>query len=146
MEANNIDTVPQLIIKNIPILESETEDEDETEDTDTETNTEEKLEAKIDGLNLANGKSLMTEETKQLAVSSKEEKEMKKFIGKKTNIYEDNKLVGKIKLRKPRKINLNEFIDLEYAHKIEGDEREIRWPGETEFLVYEFDIIKEEEE
>ena len=146
MEANNIDTVPQLIIKNIPILESETEDEDETEDTDTETNTEEKLEAKIDGLNLANGKSLMTEETKQLAVSSKEEKEMKKFIGKKTNIYEDNKLVGKIKLRKPRKINLNEFIVLEYAHKIEGDEREIRWPGETEFLVYEFDIIKEEEE
>jgi len=94
-------------------------------------------------LNTPHGKNLLSGEKKQLAFSIKQEKEMKKFLGKETELYENTKLIGKIKLREPRKVGLNEFIDLEYAHMVEGEERELRWPKETDFLVYEFDIIKE---
>ncbi len=103
---------------------------------------------KVNGLNLTSphGTNLLSGEKKQLGFSVKEEKELKKYIGKETFIFENGIQIGKIKLREPRKIDLNEFIDLEYAHMIEGDERKARWPDETNFLVYEFDIIKEKEE
>lgn len=159
MVANNIETVPQLIIGDLPLLEAEIEAEIvekpsvESSVKKTDENESLKEEKKsvpapasspnnINGLNLENGKNLINGETKQLAFSAKEEKKIKKFVGKETDIYEEGKAIGKIKLREPRKINLNEFIDLEYAHKIMGDERESRWPGETDFLVYEFDIIE----
>jgi hypothetical protein len=86
---------------------------------------------------------LINQERKQLVFSKKEKRKLTKNINKKMDLIENGKLLGKIKLRKPRKININDFTQLEYAHLISPEEREKRWPCETEFYVYEFDIIKE---
>lgn len=118
------------------------------EDLESEEISTTKIDKKGKYLTLSNphGRMLMTGEKKQLAFSAKDEKAMKKLIGKEINIYEGSLKFGQIKLREPRKVNLNEFIDLEYAHMVEGEEREERWPGETEFLLYEFDKMIELEE
>ena len=67
---------------------------------------------------------------------------MAKLIGKEAHIIQDGKALGILELREPRFIDMNEFLLLDYVHKISNEERKMRWPNETEFAVYEFELLK----
>lgn len=169
MEANHIKTTPELIIGDIPLIKEEIEadieekkEEEKTEDNQKpEENPNPKPEEvelkkedylpktfkpkKLQEISLLENKSklLLKGEKKQIIKSKKEAKSLKKLIGKEVYLTEGDKKLAIIKLREPRLIGLNDLVQLEYAHKISSEEAMSHWPGETEFFVYEFDMIKE---
>ena len=79
---------------------------------------------------------------KQIIKSKKEMKELKKYIGKDMELVSDNKVYGIIQLREPHEININDFIQLRYAHAITDDERKDWYPKEKVLFSYEFDVIE----
>lgn len=163
MLANHINTVPQLIIGDVALLDFELEKENE--DKNIQNNSEEKLENKKDKKRIKenleesklkkhlkklpkisllenHGNMLVDGEKKQIVKNKKEGKLLKKIIDKESYLMEGDKQIAIIKLKEPRLINLNELIQLEYAHKISSEERMAHWPDEEEFFVYEFDMIE----
>ncbi len=173
MKTNHINTVPQLIIGDVKLLDSELESEkdigksnDINKNIITDKGTDKKEDnpkpkeelkkeddkykpktfkpKKLPEISLLEnkGKLLLEGHKKQIVKSKKEEKTMKKLIGKESYLMEGDKQIAIIKLREPRLINLNELVQLEYAHQISSEEAMTNWPGESEFFVYEFDMIK----
>ena len=69
-------------------------------------------------------------------------KMLRSYVGKEMYLVSENKVFGIIKLREPREINVNEFLQLRYAHKVSDDERKEWWPKEEKLWIYEFEIIK----
>ncbi len=76
---------------------------------------------------------------KQILKSKKEAKLLEKKIGKEMYLISDKGVLGIIKLREPREIDINEFINLRYAHLISDEERQEIWPKEKSLMVYEFE-------
>jgi hypothetical protein len=168
MKANHITDCPELIIGEIPF--SKTDDEIKTEKEkekpkeekpieekkDEETSPKEKedlsqpvIPAKIKSkklpeLNLISPHAELISKglKKQIIKSKKEMKELKKYIGKEIELVSDNKVYGIIQLREPHEINVNDFIQLRYAHAITDDERKEWYPKEKVLFSYEFDIVE----
>ncbi len=79
---------------------------------------------------------------KQIIRSKKEMKHLKKYIGKEMYLTSDKEVFGIIKLRDPREIDINDFINLRYAHQLSDDQRKEYYPDEEKLFVYEFDVIE----
>ncbi len=76
---------------------------------------------------------------KQIIKSKHAAKILDKYIGKEMYLVSEDKVFGIIKLRKPREIDINEFIQLRYAHRVSDEERKEWWPKEKSLFAYEFD-------
>ena len=74
---------------------------------------------------------------KQIVKSKHAAKILNKYIGKDMYLVSEDKVFGTIKLRTPREIDINEFIQLRYAHKVSDEERKEWWPNEKSLFVYE---------
>ena len=79
---------------------------------------------------------------KQIVKSPHGAKLLKKYIGKEMYLVSDDKVFGIIKLREPHEININDFIQLRYAHKVSDEERKDWWPKERKLFSFEFDIVE----
>ena len=101
---------------------------------------EEKLK-KLPGLYIVQPHAnLMYEGDKKQIIKSKHAaKILDKYIGKEMYLVSEDKVFGTIKLRTPREIDINEFIQLRYAHKVSDEERKEWWPKEKSLFAYEFD-------
>lgn len=167
MEANHINTVPQLIIGDVPLMDSDIEIaakeraikfENDLNEANKINRSIEKLKAKkktskkyldketkkLPKISLLedHGKMLISGEKKQIVKSKSESKEFKKIVGKESYLMDGENPIAIIKLREPREININDFVQLEYAHKISSEERMSHWPNEEIFFVYEFDLVE----
>lgn len=156
MLANHVDTVPQLIIGDVKLLDSEIEPKvqkkveikdtkkDEKKGEVLESNKPKKPMKKLPEISLLKnyGKMFLAGDKKQIVKSKNEAKLLKKFIGKESYLIDEDEKIAIIKLREPRGVNLNELIQLEYAHQITSREIMDHWPEEKEFFVYEFDLIE----
>ncbi len=76
---------------------------------------------------------------KQIIKSKHAAKILNKYIGKEMYLVSEDKVFGTIKLRTPREIDINEFIQLRYAHRVSDEERKEWWPKEKSLFAYEFD-------
>ncbi len=99
---------------------------------------------KLPELELRENNSVLIHEgiKKQIIRSKKEMKNLKKYIGKEMYLTSDNEVFGIIKLRDPREIDINDFINLRYAHQLSDDQRKEYYPDEEKLFVYEFDLIE----
>lgn len=99
---------------------------------------------KLPGIYLVNNhaKMIADGEKKSILKSNHAKKMLDEYIGKDMYLVSDDKVYGIIRLRKPREININEVIQLEYAHKVTEEEREKWWPKEDELWIYEFEEIE----
>jgi len=77
---------------------------------------------------------------KQIIKSEAGMKMLKKYVGKEMYLVSGKKVYGIIKLREPRQIDINDFIQLRYAHKVSDEERKEWWPEEKNLYVYEFEL------
>ena len=172
MKANHIQDCPELVIDEIPFSKTDEEiQEKEEEKKDEETSPKEKPEPKpkpkpksenlsepiipaeikptktkksLPTLNLVSPHAELLSKgiKKQIIRSKKEVKELKKYIGKDMELISDNKAYGIIQLREPHEININDFIQLRYAHAITDEERKEWYPEEKILFTYEFDIVE----
>ena len=79
---------------------------------------------------------------KEIIQSDREMKILKKHIGKEMYLISEDKIYGIIKLREPREIDVNEFLQLRYAHQVSDEERQEWWPDMKKLFAYEFEIIE----
>jgi len=133
MEANHITDVPELEIGEASILK-------EASDKLSELSGDEAL----PGLYLKSPHATLIYEgdKKQILKSEHGMKMLRNYVGKNMYLVSDDKVFGIIKLREPREISINDFIQLRYAHRVSDDERKEWWPDEKKLFAYEFDIIK----
>jgi len=167
MDANGIDETPEVVIGDWPILDVEYEaassaaegkdKKKKDKDGDGEikpSETSEPIEpekmrqelSKKKGIYLLPNQAKMfsSGEKRSIVLPKSEARKMKNKIGKEISVFSDSGDLAVVKLREPREIDANEFIQLEYAHKISNDERKQLWPDESIFYIYEFDVIKKE--
>ncbi len=135
MEANHITDIPQLEIGEIPLIDLEPEPEKRNELSG---------DGSLPGLYLKSPHATLIYDgdKKQILESEPGMKMLKNYVGKEMYLVSDDKVFGIIKLREPREISINDFIQLRYAHRVSDEERKERWPEEKKLFAYEFDIVK----
>ena len=135
MKANHIMDVPELVFGEAPLFTDAKEKLSEFELSEEE---------KLPGLYLVSPHAnlIYEGEKKQIVKSEHGMKMLRNYVGRKMYLVSDNKVYGIIKLREPREISINDFIQLRYAHRISDEERKEWWPKDKKLFVYEFDIIK----
>ena len=79
---------------------------------------------------------------KQIIKSPADMKMLQKYIGKEMYLLSEDKVYGIIKLRKPREIDVNEFLHLRYAHRVSDEERKEWWPDKKNLFAYEFEVVQ----
>ncbi|TET75147.1 MAG: hypothetical protein E3J56_00975 [Candidatus Aminicenantes bacterium] len=141
MKANHIKEIPELILGE---FKPATVKEEHEESGREKRGLQHFAEKKLPGLYLVQPHANLIYEgdKKQIIKSETGMKMLRKYVGKEMFLLSEDKVFGVIKLREPREIDVNDFIQLRYAHRVSDEERKEWWPGKKKLFAYEFEIVE----